>query len=151
MILFLNKQFREENALINDLAKKIKKSTVLEFKTQGNTEIYAMANIIVSFDILSKKLVVAEKKTGEHVLDMNCEFVGVFSEAHELQNARFNMFSRLLDVARKTYESNIEKAKKISLATKKIQEKEEQLNKAMAEKAVAEEAIAAARKRLKSL
>ena len=115
MILFFNKQFREENGIINDLIKKFKKSTILECKTQGNTEIYTLDTITVSFDILNHKLVVAEKKTGEHVLDMNCDFVQTFSEADELQNARFHMFSRLLEAARKTYEKNAEKARQINI------------------------------------
>lgn len=151
MILFFNKQFREESGLINDLAKKIKRSTVLERKTQDNTEIYTLENIIVSFDILNHKLVVVAKNSGEHILDMNCEFVGVYSEADELQNARFHMFSNLLSVVRKTYENNVEKAQKLSMSAEKLRVKQAQLDKAEAEKVAAEAAIVAARKRLKSL
>ena len=151
MILFFNKQYREENGMINDLEKKIKKSTVLECKILGNTEIYTLDNIIVSFDILSKKLAVVVRNTGERVLDMNCGFVGVGYGVDELQNARFDMFSNLLEVARKTYEAHIEKAKKMSMVAKKMQEKKQLLEKVSAEKAVAEEAIVAARKRLKGL
>lgn len=151
MILFFNKQFREENGIINDLAKKIKKSKILECKTQGNTEIYTLDNITVSFDILNHKLVVAEKKTGEHVLDMNCDFVQIFSEADELQNARSHMFSRLLEVARKTYEKNAEKAKRLSTAAEELREKQALFDRTQREEKAVNEAIVAARKRLKSL
>ena len=151
MILFFNKQFREENGIINDLAKKIKKSKILERKTQGNTEIYTLDNITVSFDILNHKLVVAEKKTGEHVLDMNCDFVQTFSEADELQNARFHMFSRLLEAARKTYEKNAEKAKQLSTAAEELRKKQALFDITQREEKAVKEAIAAARKRLKSL
>ncbi len=151
MILFFNKQFRAENSLINDLAKKIKKSKILECKTQGNTEIYTLDNITVSFDILNHKLVVAEKKTGEHVLDMSCDFVQTFSEADELQNARFHMFSRLLEVARKTYEKNAEKAKKLSIAAEELRKKQALFDIAQRDEKAVNEAIAAARKRIKSL
>ena len=151
MILFFNKQYREENGMINDLAKKIKKSTVLECKILGNTEIYTLDNIIVSFDILSKKLAVVVRNTGERVFDMNCEFAGVGYGVDELQNARFDMFSNLLEVARKTYEAHIENAKKMSMAAKKMQEKKQLLEKVSAEKAAAEAAIVEARKKLKAL
>ena len=69
MILLLNKQYREENGMINDLAKKIKKSTVLECKILGNTEIYTLDNIIVSFDIflpLAKRLEEQENLSAYH-------------------------------------------------------------------------------------
>lgn len=151
MILFFNKQFREENGIINDLAKKIKKSKILERKTQGNTEIYTLDTITVSFDILNHKLVVAEKNTGEHVLDMNCDFVQTFSEADELQNARSHMFSRLLEAARKTYEKNAEKAKQLSTAAEELREKQALFDRTQREEKVVNEAIVAARKRLKSL
>lgn len=151
MILFFNKQFREENGIINDLAKKIKKSKILECKTQGNTEIYTLDTITVSFDILNHKLVVAEKKTGEHVLDMNCDFVQTFSEADELQNARSHMFSRLLEAARKTYEKNAEKAKRLSTAAEELREKQALFDRTQREEKAVNEAIVAARKRLKSL
>ena len=151
MILFFNKQFREESGLINDLAKKIKKSTVLECKTQGNTEIYTLGNITISFDVFSKKLRVVVQKTGESVLDMNCDFVGGYTDVAKLQNARFDMFSKLLSFARKTYENNVEKAKKLSMAAEELREKQALLDIALGEKAIAEEAIVTARKRLKSL
>ena len=150
MILFFNKQYREENGMINDLAKKIKKSTVVEREIRGNTEVYKLDNMAISFDILGSKLTVEEKKTGGAIVDMDCKFGGNFA-GDELQNARFDMFSNLLEVARKTYEAHIEKAKKMSMAAKKMQEKKQLLEKVSAEKAVAEEAIVAARKRLKGL
>ena len=154
MILFFNKQFRAENGLINDLAKKIKKSELmgLQRSIHGNTEIYTLGgNINILFDILGNKLIVIAQKTGERILDMNCEYVGGFSDADELQNARFHMFSRLLDVARKTYEVHLEKTKKLSMATMKMMAEEARLDKAKAEKAAAEAAIVEARQRLKSL
>ena len=150
MILFFNKQYRAESNLIGDLAKKIKKSKVVEREIRGNTEVYKLDNMVISFDILGSKLTVEEKKTGEAIVDMDCKFGGNFA-GDELQNARFDMFSNLLEVARKTYEAHIEKAKKMSMAAKKMQEKKQLLEKVSAEKAVAEEAIVAARKRLKGL
>ncbi|MBR3930622.1 MAG: hypothetical protein IKJ62_03515 [Alphaproteobacteria bacterium] len=154
MILFFNKQFRAENGLINDLAKKIRKSELmgLERSIHGNTEIYTLGdNISISFDILGNKLTVAAQKTGEHILDMNCEYVGGRSDAAELQNARFHMFSRLLSVARETYEAHLEKTKRLSKAIMKKQAEEARLDKAKAEKKAAEVAITTARQRLKSL
>ena len=151
MILFFNKQYREENGLINDLARKIKKSKTLERKTQRNAEVYMLDNATISFDILSHQLIVAERKTGERILDMSCEYAGGFTDADELQNARFHMFSNLLSVARKTYEAKVEEEEKLALATKKIQAEQARLSKAEAEKAAAEAAIVNARKRIKSL
>lgn len=151
MILFFNKQFREENGLINDLAKKIKKSKALERKIRENTEIYTLDNMIVSFDILTNTLRVCAKQTGENILDMNCGFMGGSSDAAELQNARFHMFSNLLDVARKTYEDYVKEAQRQSRALQQQQERQARLSKAEAEKAAAEAAIVNARKRIKSL
>ena len=150
MILFFNKQYRAENNMINDLAKKIKKSKVVEREIRGNTEVYKLDNMVISFDILGSKLTVEEKKTGEAIVDMDCKFGGNFA-GDELQNARFDMFSNLLEVARKRYKAHIEKAEKMNQASKKLQEKQAQLSKVETEKAAAEAAIVEARKKLKSL
>ena len=151
MILIFNKQYRQESGLISDLVKKIKKSNVLERQTQGNTEIYTLENIIISFDILASKLTVCEKNTGETILDMDCNYVAGRSDAIVLQNARFDMFSHLLNAARTTCEANVKEAKRQQQALKIQQERQAVLNSAQAKKAAAEAAIATARQRLKSL
>ena len=150
MILFFNKQYRAESNLIGDLAKKIKKSKVVEREIRGNTEVYKLDNMAISFDILGSKLTVEEKKTGEAIVDMDCKFGGIFA-GDELQNARSDMFSNLLEVARKTYKAHTEKAERMNQASKKIQEEQAQLSKVETERAVAEAAIVEARKKLKSL
>ena len=145
MILMFNKQYRQESALISDLAKKIKKSKSIIRVCHENTEIYELDNIEVCFDILKSVLSVIIK-SGSKLVSLDCSYAD-----DELQLARYHMFSNLLQRARDTYYRSIDKAKALEQATKEAKKKQEALDKAKAEKEAVEAKIIDARRRIKSL
>jgi Ser/Thr protein kinase RdoA (MazF antagonist) len=152
MILLFNKQYRQENALISDLAKKIKKSETLKREIRNNDEIYKLDTIKITFSILDRTIVVSENKPhGQNIVSMDCKFVNGYSEADELQRARFSMFSRLIEMARQTYNKKLEKTKEFEKGKERVRNKKKSLEQIAAEKAVAEAAITNARQKLKSL
>ncbi len=145
MILMFNKQYRQESALISDLAKKIKKSKSIIRVCHENTEIYELDNIEVCFDILKSVLSVIIK-SGSKLVSLDCSY-----DDDELQLARYHMFSNLLQRARDTYYRSIDKAKALEQATKEAKKNQDALDKAKAEKEAVEAKIIAARRRIKSL
>ena len=122
MILIFNKQYRQEFALISDLAKKSK--SVIRV-SNGNTELYKLDNININFESITRVLTVTDKNDNV-IFDTGCQHTG-----NKLQQARYHMFSNLLQRARDTYDRGVDKAK--------------------AEKAAAEAKIIEVRKRIKSL
>ena len=145
MILIFNKQYRQESGLISDLTTKIKKSKQIIQEYNGNKEIYKLDSIDIILDVLQNTLVVMDKNKNV-IVDMNCQF-----DRDELQEARYYMFSNLLEAARKTYNDRTEKAKALEQAAQKIKAEQARIDKAKAEKLAADAKIANARRRLKSL
>ena len=145
MILIFNKQYRQESGLISDLTTKIKKSKQIIQEYNGNKEIYKLDSIDIILDVLQNTLVVMDKNKNV-IVDMNCQF-----DRDELQEARYYMFSNLLEAARKTYNDRTEKAKALEQAAQKIKAEQARIEKAKAEKLAADAQIANARRRLKSL
>lgn len=145
MILIFNKQYRQESGLISDLTTKIKKSKQIIQEYNGNKEIYKLDSIDIILDVLQNTLVVMDKNKNV-IVDMNCQF-----DRDELQEARYYMFSNLLEAARKTYNDRTEKAKALEQAAQKIKAEQARIEKAEAEKLAADAEIANARRRLKSL
>ena len=145
MILIFNKQYRQESGLISDLTTKIKKSKQIIQEYNGNKEIYKLDSIDIILDVSQNTLVVMDKNKNV-IVDMNCQF-----DRDELQEARYYMFSNLLEAARKTYNDRTEKAKALEQAAQKIKAEQARIDKAKAEKLAADAKIADARRRLKSL
>lgn len=145
MILIFNKQYRQESGLISDLTTKIKKSKQIIQEYNGNKEIYKLDSIDIILDVLQNTLVVMDKNKNV-IVDMNCQF-----DRDELQEARYYMFSNLLEAARKTYNDRTEKAKALEQAAQKIKAEQARIDMAKAEKLAADAKIADARRRLKSL
>lgn len=145
MILIFNKQYRQESGLISDLTTKIKKSKQIIQEYNGNKEIYKLDSIDIILDVLQNTLVVMDKNKNV-IVDMNCQF-----DRDELQEARYYMFSNLLEAARKTYKKRTEKVKALEQAAQKIKAEQARIDKAKAEKLAADAKIADARRRLKSL
>ena len=131
--------------LISDLTTKIKKSKQIIQEYNGNKEIYKLDSIDIILDVLQNTLVVMDKNKNV-IVDMNCQF-----DRDELQEARYYMFSNLLEAARKTYNDRTEKAKALEQAAQKIKAEQARIEKAKAEKLAADAEIANARRRLKSL
>ena len=107
MFLMFNKQYRMEEKLVSELAKKIKKSSHLEVSYVKNEEIYTLDNLSISFDVTSHQIVVSDK-SGQEITFLNC----AYSEHDDFQQARYNWFHHLLcDVARKRKKEEEEKQK----------------------------------------
>ena len=113
MILIFNKQFRTEEKIISELMKKIKKSATVNRSYEGNTEKYELDNLDVFFDIIDRKVVVTNKM-GDKIMSMDCNY----DAYDEMQKARANWFTELLDKARAC--ENKEKDKKMRMATANV-------------------------------
>lgn len=108
-MLIFNKQYRAEEKIIAELAKKIKKAETLFMHIDGNAEVYELpGGMWISFDVVTYKLEVTIG--GDRVIDFDCKF----DSNDEMQQVRNNWFSGLLNnYARKCFEK-IEKAKQKS-------------------------------------
>lgn len=154
MILVFNKQYRQEEKLFRELKKKINQSKSMVKGSDGkNAEIYKLDSIDVHFFIGSKYKLKVCDKSGGVIIDMDIPAFKAtpYSDADELGNARWNMFSHLLMATRDVYSKRTEKAKKLEQATQELQKKQAALDKATRDKATAEAVIVNATNRLKSL
>ena len=145
MVLIFNKQYRQESNLISDLSKKIKKSQSLRKEYKGNNEIYTLDNIIIDFAITDNTITVKDKKKNV-IVALDCKWA-----QEELQEARFYMFSNLLNVARSVYDRRVEKSKTFAQAQQDIQARQAVSAELAAAKSARETAIRNAREKLKSL
>ena len=93
--------------------KKIKKSATVNKSYEGNTEKYELDNLDVFFGIIDRKVVVTNKM-GDKIMSMDCNY----DAYDEMQKARANWFSELLDKARAREDK--EKDKKMRMATAKV-------------------------------
>ena len=123
MFLFFNKQFRLEQNLISELAKKIKKSVSFDSCYGGNnsnTEIYKLDNLDIWFDITNRKIIVFDK-SGAEITSLDCHY----DELSDMQKARTKWFHDLLcKVARGRKDAEAEKQKKLQAAEKKAEKKQ---------------------------
>ena len=145
MILMFNKQYREESKLISELVKKIKKSQSLTKEDRENSEIYILDTIRIEFEVSKTRLTVKDKSDNV-IVEMDCMWA-----QDALQEARFYMFSHLLEIARNTHDKRLNKAKQFEQVKKEMEAKQKELDKATADKSAAEAAIFNARQRLKRL
>lgn len=117
MFLIFNKQYRTEEKLISELAKKIKKS--LSFKSydagdKDNEEIYELDSVFIGFDITNHKITVSDK-AGNEIVSLDCKY----NAYDEFQQARGKWFHYLLcGVARKRKKQEEEKQKKLEAMQK---------------------------------
>lgn len=105
-MLIFNKQYRTEEKIIAELAKKIKNAEPFFMHIDGNAEVYELpGGMWISFDVVTYKLEVTIG--GKRVIELDCKF-----DANDnMQQARNNWFSVLLNsYARKRLEK-IEKAR----------------------------------------
>lgn len=140
-----NKQYREESKLISELVKKIKKSQSLTKEYRENSETYILDTICIEFEVSKTRLTVKDKSDNV-IVEMDCMWA-----QDALQEARTNMFSQLLEIARNTHDKRLNKAKQFEQYKKEMEAKQKELDKATADKAAAEAAIFKARQRLKRL
>lgn len=118
-----NKGHKEERGLVSDLAKKIKKSEQISFKSENNTEKYVFDNIELGFVLApARKLQLFED--GKVVYEMDCEW----NQYDEWSQQRFYFFGGLLERARGRYEDyqkQIAKKTKINSANAKLKAEQE--------------------------
>jgi len=135
-MLIFNKQYRAEEKIIAELAKKIKKAETLFMHTDGNAEVYELpGGMWISFNVVTYKIEVTIG--GNHVIDFDC----LFDSNEEMQHVRNKWFSVLLnDYARKRLEkiekskqksTGLNKARKLILAKKSKTEEQKILEQAL--------------------
>lgn len=90
---------------------------------RGNTEIYKLDSIDVLFDILNYKLSIKDK-LGKEIYIMDCKYPE-FGDKDELQLARNDWFSALLDFARTLYKQRSQKQEKMKQASENAKTKAE--------------------------
>lgn len=128
MILIFNKQFRQEEKLIALLAKKLKKSESMTREygkpgtNEGNTEIYRLDDIDLYLNLGVKSgasSITVKDKQGEVIYKMDCHY----DPYNQMQEARLDWFHELVMKAREVYKKRVEKAKKYTEATAKVNAK----------------------------
>lgn len=118
MFFVFSKQFRTEEKIFSELAKKIKESKKITQSRDGLAEVYKLDTIRIEF--ISAKILVYDK-SGKEILSLNCKY----DDADRMQQARYNWFSGVLADARKRYEKDTGK-EKMRRAAAKIKAKKEQ-------------------------
>ena len=149
MFLFFNKQFRLEQNLISELAKKIKKSVSFHSCYGGNnsnTEIYKLDNLDIWFDITNRKIIVFDK-SGAEITSLDCHY----DELSDMQKARTKWFHDLLcKVARGRKDAEEEKQKKLQAAWLKLQQERKKQKKNMLQE-LQQKSVQAALDKVRSL
>jgi len=93
-LLIFNKVYRQEKALIDDIAKKLRKSIVFNTETVTQGEKYHLDNeLIIEFDVSKHDIKIYN---GNNFAEFNC----TFDQYNEMQQKRFGWFSALLNIAR---------------------------------------------------
>jgi len=144
-MLIFNKQYRNEQKLISEIYKKIRKSAKMEY-LHGNTEIYKLDGVDVLFDILNYKLSIKDK-SGKEIYTMDCKF----SDKDELQQARNDWFSSLLDFARTLYKQKTQKQEKMKQASEDAKSKADAKQKQITAEQAKNTAVLAALDKLRGL
>ncbi|MCQ2575034.1 MAG: hypothetical protein MJ156_02950 [Alphaproteobacteria bacterium] len=99
LFMMFNKEYRQDEKLINTLASKFTDTKHIGVKHKGNTEIYDLDTLEIHFNLTTpKELKIMDGD--EIIYTMNCEY----DAYNEIQQHRAHLFSQLLDVARKQFE-----------------------------------------------
>ena len=111
-MLIFNKQFRTEEKIISELAKKIRKSKKF-IKSYKSGEAYELDTIEIEFFVVSPVEIIVFDKSGETILSMNCDR----HAGDEMQDVRNRWFSELLERARiRDRKEQANKAKEIQFS-----------------------------------
>lgn len=140
-MLIFNKQYRAEEKIISELAKKIKNSETIFQRIEGDSEIYEIHGMWIIFDLVTRKLSVSIG--GKNIFELNCKL-----DAYDkMSEVRYNWFNTLLEkYARKRWsdefikqERDSKKSAKMKNARKKIVTKQKNdLNQAILQQALKE-------------
>ena len=154
MVLIFNKQYRMENRLFNELAKKVVQSKNMAVKYEGGVSVFQLDSVDMYFTCNNGcKIKVLDKNGCVVVAELDCHFVFGDSLEQQLQGERYYMFHNLFRLANSVYNQRQSQLswQKRTETTQKQQEKQARLDKVIAEKTAAEITIKAALGRLKSL
>lgn len=121
MFFVFSKQFRTEEKIFSELAKKIKESKKITQSWAGLAEVYKLDTCRIEFISDTPAQILVYDKSGKEILSLNCEY----DNADRMQRARSNWFSWVLADARKRYEKDTGK-EKMRKATAKIKAQKEQ-------------------------
>jgi len=121
MFFVFSKQFRTEEKIFSELAKKIKESKKIAQSWDGLAEVYKLDTIKIEFISATPAQILVYDKAGKEILSLDCEY----NDADRMQQARSHWFSGLLADARKRYEKDTGK-EKMRRASAKIKAKKEQ-------------------------
>ena len=121
MFFVFSKQFRTEEKIFSELAKKIKESKKIAQSWDGLAEVYKLDTIRIEFISATPAQILVYDKAGKEILSLDCEY----DDADRMQQARSHWFSGVLADARKRYEKDTGK-EKMRRASAKIKAKKEQ-------------------------
>ena len=121
MFFVFSKQFRTEEKIFSELAKKIKESKKIAQSWDGLAEVYKLDTIRIEFISATPAQILVYDKAGKEILSLDCEY----NDADRMQQARSHWFSGVLADARKRYEKDTGK-EKMRRASAKIKAKKEQ-------------------------
>ena len=121
MFFVFSKQFRTEEKIFSELAKKIKESKKIAQSWDGLAEVYKLDTIRIEFISATPAQILVYDKAGKEILSLDCEY----NDADRMQQARSHWFSGVLADARKRYEKDTGK-EKMRRASAKIKAQKEQ-------------------------
>ena len=121
MFFVFSKQFRTEEKIFSELAKKIKESKKIAQSWDGLAEVYKLDTIRIEFISATPAQILVYDKAGKEILSLDCEY----NDADRMQQARSHWFSGVLADPRKRYEKDTGK-EKMRRASAKIKAQKEQ-------------------------
>ena len=151
MFLIFNKEFRETEKTMSILQGKAKKSEKMVLKHKKDKkglewEVYELDTLDIWFTLTGCLELVVKDKSGNNIIDLDCHY----DSYNELQNAKANQFSNLLQNIRKMYDKRVEAQKMKDAAVKAKKAAETKTKAENAEKARLQ-ALADANSKLRGL
>jgi len=122
MFMIFNKEFRQTEAILADLWKKVKKSNTMQQGFVGNTEVYDLDTVRIEFLFNANELLVRDI-LGNEIISIDCHYTSPYRD--KLQYAKWNLFSDFLGKVRQEKNKRAEKEQKLKTATEKAKKAEE--------------------------
>lgn len=148
MFMIFNKEFRQTEAIFDDLWEKVKKSNTMKQSFVGNTEVYDLDTVRIEFLFNSHELLVRDI-LGNEIISIDCRYY--HSSRDELQYAKWNLFSGFLEKIRKEKNKRAEKEQKLKSATEKVKKAEEAKQKVISAQAAKESILNDALNKLRGM
>lgn len=148
MFIVFNKEYRNFEAIMSDLLKKMKKSVNVEkvYEDEIGAEVYKLDTVDIVFQI-GKHIIIARDKSGAEIISLDCHY----DRTNELQNAKCNLFGGFLKEVRNNYDKRIEKANKLKVAAEKAKKEAEAKQKIISAQAAKEKLLNDALNKLRGM